>query len=58
MRDTNDYQYSEYIDNEQICKLKGIPCNHGIPCCSSCYTPETIKKQKEISCISKKESYI
>jgi hypothetical protein len=36
MKNTNDNQYAEYIDNEEICLKKGIPCTCGIPCCSKC----------------------
>lgn len=32
----NDDEYAEYIDNDQICILLGVPCRHGIPCCNDC----------------------
>ena len=36
----DDDQYSDYIDNEILCMLKGVPCLHGIPCCSCCRQPD------------------
>lgn len=32
-------EFAEYDDNEMICKIQGVPCKCGIPCCNQCYEP-------------------
>lgn len=42
-----DDEYSNYVDNEEICVLEGIPCRFGIPCCSKCLSPDKMKDRRE-----------
>lgn len=44
---TNDNEFSTYISNEEMCKLQGIPCQYGIPCCSECFQPDMANKNNE-----------
>lgn len=33
-------EFAEYIDNEQICMISGVPCKCGIPECDKCFEPQ------------------